>query len=71
MSIRLRLALWYAGLLGIIVAVVAILSYTFHSTSHYDDVDRTLVGSVAHVLVESRDAGLEEKDLAQVGLPSV
>ncbi len=67
----MRLALWYAGLLGIIVAAVAILSYTFHSTSHYDDVDRTLVGAVGHVLVELRTADAEPKELAEVGLPPV
>jgi len=56
-SLRLRLALWYASLLTAIMAVTLALSYAFHSTSHYEDVDRFLVGTAVHVLSHLRTDG--------------
>lgn len=49
-SLRGRLAVWYATLLAIILAITSFLSYSFHSAYHYDEVDRSLVGTSTHVL---------------------
>lgn len=48
-SLRLRLAVWYACLLALILAATAFVSYSFHSISHYDDVDRALTSTAIHV----------------------
>ncbi|MGE5619187.1 MAG: sensor histidine kinase [Sphingomonadaceae bacterium] len=48
-SLRLRLAVWYATLLALILATTAFLSYSFHSSYHYQEVDRSLVGTAVHV----------------------
>ncbi len=53
-SLRLRLGVWYAALLGFILAVTSLFSYSFHSTFHYEDVDRSLVATTGHVLGELR-----------------
>ena len=36
MSIRLRLALWYAGLTSVVVVVIVILAYVVHDRTQYD-----------------------------------
>jgi two-component system OmpR family sensor kinase len=48
-SLRVRLALLYGGLTGIIVLLSGLLSYALHSRTQYDNVDRALVGAVDHV----------------------
>lgn len=55
-SLRLRLAVWYAALLALILALTSLLSYSFHSLSHYEDVDRSLLGTAVHVLGQLRAA---------------
>ena len=55
-SIRFRLALWYAALLGAILVVTSLLSYSFHSASHYDDVDRSLKGTAIHTSSQLKDS---------------
>jgi hypothetical protein len=52
MSIRLRLALWYGGLTGLVVALVCLCGYAIHSHAHYDDVDSALAGAVEHLAEE-------------------
>src|SRR5581483_4539850 len=52
MSIRLRLALWYGGLTGLVVALVCLCGYAIHSRAHYDDVDSALAGAVEHLAEE-------------------
>lgn len=42
MSIRLRLTLWYAGLLGVILVTFSIIFYLVLTTNLYADVDRVL-----------------------------
>lgn len=59
-SLRLRLALWYAALLAIIMAFSSVISYSFHSTSHYEDVDRSLVTTAVHVIGELKGRTLAE-----------
>ncbi len=49
MSIRLRLALWYGGLTGVMAVLICTVIYAVHSRAHYDDVDLLLVGSAEHV----------------------
>lgn len=49
MSLRLRLAVWYGGLTGLIVLVVGVLAYATYHRSQYDSVDRALEGAVKHV----------------------
>lgn len=56
-SLRLRLAVWYAALLALILVATSIFSYSFHSISHYEDVDRSLVATAAHVLGQLRAGG--------------
>src|SRR5574341_2020913 len=52
MSIRLRLALWYGILTGVVLVVTAFLSYAFHTRGHYDDLDRLLVTTADHAAEE-------------------
>ncbi|HSQ29663.1 MAG TPA: HAMP domain-containing sensor histidine kinase [Gemmatimonadaceae bacterium] len=48
MSLRLRLALWYGALTTLVVALVCSYSYAIHSRTHYDELDRVLVGVAEH-----------------------
>ncbi|MCR4340652.1 MAG: HAMP domain-containing histidine kinase [Gemmatimonadaceae bacterium] len=52
MSLRLRLALWYGGLTGLLVLLVCAYSYAVHSRAHYDEIDAALASSAEHVAVE-------------------
>ncbi len=52
MSLRLRLALWYGGMTGVAVVLVCLYSYAVHSRAHYDELDRMLHSSAAHVAEE-------------------
>ncbi|HET9223872.1 MAG TPA: HAMP domain-containing sensor histidine kinase [Roseiflexaceae bacterium] len=53
MSIRLRLALWYASLFALVLLLVTLLSYAFHVRGHYDDRDRALITSAGHMVSEA------------------
>lgn len=50
MSIRLRLALWYGGLFALILLLVGLMTYALHVRGHYDDRDRLLITSAAHIV---------------------
>ncbi len=52
MSLRLRLALWYGGLTGLIILLVCVLVYSLHTRAHYDDVDYVLQSAGDHILQE-------------------
>lgn len=52
MSLRLRLALWYGGLTGVVVLFVSIFTYAAHTRGHYDDLDYTLRGTTEHAAQE-------------------
>jgi signal transduction histidine kinase len=56
MSIRLRLALWYGGLYSLVLLVVTLISYAFHTRGHFDDLDRALITSAAHGAAEVASA---------------
>ena len=60
MSLRARLALWYGGLSALTMLLVCALIYVVHSRTHYDDLDRTLVGAAEHVAREYASAGHPE-----------
>ena len=52
MSLRLRLALWYGLLAGLMLVLVMLLTYALHTRGHYDDLDHTLVSATQHVAQE-------------------
>lgn len=52
MSLRLRLALWYGALTGLVVALVTLLTYALHTRGHYDDLDHALVSVAQHTAEE-------------------
>lgn len=56
MSLRLRLALCYGLLFALILPLVTVLSYSLHARSQYDDLDRTLLVSTGHAVVEAADS---------------
>ena len=63
MSLRLRLALWYGGLAGLLILLVCIYSYAVHGRAHYDETDAVLAASAGHLATElaaarSRDDSL-------------
>jgi two-component system OmpR family sensor kinase len=62
--LRLRLALWYGGLTGLVVLLVSLLAYAEHTREHYDDVDRSLVGAAEHVVGREADSAIAHGDLA-------
>jgi signal transduction histidine kinase len=47
-SIRLRLALCYAGLTGLVVLLCSVLGYGIHSRAHYDLRDQLLIDVTQH-----------------------
>lgn len=55
MSLRLRLALWYGGLTGLVVLLMGLLTYALHTRAHYDDLDRVLSSAAAHTSAEYSD----------------
>lgn len=57
MSIQVRLALWCAGMIGLILASLSLLSYAIHTRAHYDDIDRVLVQTTDHVAPELQASG--------------
>lgn len=61
MSIRLRLGLWYAGLLGVVLAAVVIVVYAFLTRREYGAVDHSLATVTEHYQEEIErglDAGV-------------
>jgi two-component system, OmpR family, sensor kinase len=51
-SLRLRIALWYGGLTGLVIVLVCLLAYAIHSRAHYDELDGTLTSAAEHVADE-------------------
>lgn len=52
MSLRLRLATWYAGLSLLVVAVACVYSYAVHNRTHYDELDRVIHETATHLAFE-------------------
>ncbi len=49
MSLRLRLALWYGGLAGVVILLAGVVVYAFHGRGEYEELDRTLLAAALHV----------------------
>jgi two-component system, OmpR family, sensor kinase len=56
LSLRLRLALWYGALTGIVVILVGLLTFVTHSRAHYDELDHLLTSALGHVVEENAGA---------------
>ncbi|MBI4498069.1 MAG: HAMP domain-containing histidine kinase [Chloroflexi bacterium] len=69
MSLRLRLALWYGGLTGLVVFLVSMLSYAAHSRAQYDDLDRQLESAAHHVAGVHATAGTSDELAAMLAVP--
>ncbi len=52
MSLRLRLALWSGGLVGLAMLLVALLAYALHGRALYDDLDLMLRNTAEHAAQE-------------------
>ena len=64
MSLRLRLALWYGGLAGLLILLVCTYSYAVHERAHYDEADAVLATSAEHVAGELlRKAGCDPSSI--------
>ncbi len=59
MSIRLRVALWYGALCGLIVLATELFGYGVHTRGHYEDLDRALIANVGHAAAEAVASGAE------------
>jgi two-component system, OmpR family, sensor kinase len=62
MSLRLRLALWYGGLTGLIIVLTSLLGYVTHSRVHYDDFDRILAVAAEHLADEYATSPPQNRD---------
>jgi signal transduction histidine kinase len=60
MTLRLRLAIWYGALAGVVVIGSCVYGYAVHGRTHYDQLDVTLRQTGAHV----RDEYLAATDRA-------
>lgn len=60
LSLRMRLALWYCALTGVVVILVCLYSYAVHSRTHYDELDITLRNVSEHVAQELATAQSDE-----------
>ena len=65
MSIRLRLALWYGALCGVMLMLVSLITYAIHTRAHYDDLDRVIVQTTEHVADEANQ-GASSPQLAEL-----
>lgn len=61
MSIRVRLALWYGGLTGLVLVLVSLATYATHTRAHYDDLDRSIVRATEHIAEEYVAASSEAR----------
>ncbi len=65
MSLRLRLASWYAAITFLVVALVCAYSFAVHSRAHYEELDGNLAAVAEHVAKEV-EAAQSAADLAGV-----
>jgi len=62
-SIRLRLALWYAGLTSLVVIVIVAAAYVVHNRGSYEEIDRSLVSAAEHFRPELSLQGGEDENV--------
>lgn len=53
MPFRWRLILWFATIFLLVLIAMTTLSYAFHARGHYDDIDRALVLTAHHTVLEA------------------
>jgi signal transduction histidine kinase len=63
-SIRVRLAICYGGLFGLILLCIGVLAYAIHARSLYWDLDRALVSSAGQTAAEA-EASNTDPDLVE------
>lgn len=61
MSIRIRLALWYGALTGLVLVVVSLVMYAMHTRALYDDLDSVMERATSHLTEEVRLATTQEE----------
>ena len=74
MPLRLRLALWYGGMTGLVVILVTLLTYALHSRALYDSLDQLLAGAAQHAAEEyvpPPSPGNQPQSLAAPASPDV
>jgi signal transduction histidine kinase len=73
LSLRLRLALWYGALTGLVVLVVSAVTYAAHTRGHYDDSDRALHTASDHIteeyVAQLSGQGTGQADMVGLSLP--
>jgi two-component system, OmpR family, sensor kinase len=69
LSLRLRLALWYGALTGLVVLVVSIFTYAAHTRGHYDDADHALHTNTDHIVDEYVTQVTDPSHTVSVSLP--
>ena len=69
MPLRVRLALWYGGLAGLVAVLVSLFAYATHSRAHYDELDGVLVGVGEHTAQEYAAAATPEERAAMFAVP--
>lgn len=67
MSIRLRLALQCGSICSLVLVLVALFSYGFHTRNHYDDLDRILLANADHAADEIASATTSLQLLSRAG----
>lgn len=55
-SLRLRIAIWYGGLTGVVISLVCVYSYALHCRTRYDALDNMLQRDALHIAAELADA---------------
>lgn len=70
MSIRLRLAVWYGGLTGLVLVLVSLTTYAIHTRAHYDDLDRSIVQASEHVADEYEATSTEAQHVELLQNPT-
>ncbi len=61
MTLRLRLALWYGALTGVVVFLFTLASYAVHSRTYYDELDVNLRRDAEHVAAEITEASTAQE----------
>lgn len=66
--IRLRLTLWYCLIFGLLLTVITTSIYLIHRTSHYKEIDRSLVSISEYILNETHKELKKGVSLSEIQL---